>query len=271
LIHLHPRNGNAWAKPTLAFLLAVALSASTVLVVAATAAGSGAPPAAGPLGLAGPTLALTSRVEAITSLIPAQVTADSSILGPDVLAPAPASADPSMSARLQVIVKPKTVAIATKPKTVVKTVTTASKSVVTHPKTTISYSGVYHLWIPALSLSRDIDDWGCNGGLIPNHVERWGCAGRNNIYLLGHAWGVFAKIHDGYHSGALHVGLVAFYADKSGVLHRYRVSAIRHVLNADYASWSGWATGASSTPIITLQTCDGSTSAYRILVRLVPD
>jgi hypothetical protein len=273
LIHLHPRNGTAWAKPTLALLLAVVLSASTVLVVAATVAGP--PSASAPLALVGPTLAPTSQVDAITSLMPAQIAADTSILGPEVLAPTPASVIPSSSARLQAVPKPKTVVIASKPKTVhkavVKTVNTVSKTVVTHPKTTISYSGVYHLWIPALSLSRDIDDWGCNGGLIPNHVERWGCAGRNNIYLLGHAWGVFAKIHDGYHSGALHVGLVAFYADKSGTLHRYRISAIRHVLNANYDSWSGWATGASSTPIITLQTCDGPTSAYRILVRLVLD
>ena len=31
-------------------------------------------------------------------------------------------------------------------------------------------------------------------------------SGRHNLYLLGHAWGVFAPIHDGYHSGALKVG-----------------------------------------------------------------
>jgi len=86
----------------------------------------------------------------------------------------------------------------------------------------------------------------------------------------GHAWGVFAKIHDGYHSGALHVGLTAWYADKAGRVHRYRISWVRHVRNADYASWSQWAMAATSGPVITLQTCDGATSAYRILVRLVP-
>ena len=47
---------------------------------------------------------------------------------------------------------------------------------------------------------------------------------KNNLYLLGHAWGVFAPIHDGYHSGALKVGLTAWYADKSGDVHRYRIS-----------------------------------------------
>jgi hypothetical protein len=273
LIHLHPRIGTAWARPTLACLLAIVLSASTVLVVAATAADTGAPPASAPLGLVGPALARSSNVAAIApaGLIPAPSVVNAANVAPA----ASASVVPSRSARLQAVPKAKTVIISTKSTPVVKTVRTTvkttAKPVVTHPKTTISYSGVYHLWIPALSLSRDIDDWGCNGGLIPNHVERWGCAGRNNVYLLGHAWGVFAKIHDGYHSGALHVGLVAFYADKAGVLHRYRVGAIRHVRNVDYASWSAWATGASSSPIITLQTCDGATSAYRILVRLVPD
>jgi hypothetical protein len=135
---------------------------------------------------------------------------------------------------------------------------------------TAQYSGTYHLWIPALGLSRGISDWGCRGGLIPNRVEYWGCVGKNNLYLLGHAGGVFASIHDGYHSGALRVGLTAYYADKAGQTHRYRISQIRHVTNASYATWSRWAMAASTGPVITLQTCDGPTSAYRILVRLVP-
>jgi hypothetical protein len=45
---------------------------------------------------------------------------------------------------------------------------------------------------------------------------------------------------------------------------------LRRVANAAYAAWSPWAVGATSGPVITLQTCDGVTSAYRILVRLVP-
>jgi Sortase family. len=163
---------------------------------------------------------------------------------------------PPLSARPQIVAQAKTMVIAPKPTVVAK-------------PTTAAHVGVYHLWIPALGLGRGISDWGCRGGLIPDRVEFWGCAGRNNLYLLGHEYGVFAKIHDAYHSGALHVGLIAFYADKSGRVHRYRVSQIRHVANAAYATWSGWATGATSGPVITLQTCDGATSAYRILVRLV--
>ena len=148
-------------------------------------------------------------------------------------------------------------------------VITTKTSATTKPRTT-GYHGVYRLWIPALGLSRSISDWGCRGGTIPNRVESWGCAGTNNLYLLGHAWGVFAPIHDGYHSGALRPGLTAWFADKSGDVHRYEVSWVRHVALDDYASWSTWAIAASSRPVITLQTCDGATSAYRILVRLVP-
>jgi hypothetical protein len=172
-------------------------------------------------------------------------------------------------ARPQVAAQPKTLATTVTPKPAPPRA--APKPAPVAPRTvTVSYHGVYHLWIPALSLSRDIDDWGCNGGLIPNHVEYWGCAGHNNLYLLGHAWGVFAKIHDGYHSGALRAGLAAWYADKAGRVHRYRIAWVRHVRNADYASWSQWAMAGASAQIITLQTCDGATSAYRILVRLVP-
>ena len=176
-------------------------------------------------------------------------------------APAPAPVRPQVTAQAKTVAvtkpAPKPKAAPAKPKVVTK-------------KPTASYHGVYHLWIPALGLSRGISDWGCNGGLIPNRVEYWGCVGTHNLYLLGHAWGVFAPIHDGYHSGALKVGLTAWYADKGGKVHRYRISQIRHVANKDYATWSTWAMASSSSQIITLQTCDGATSAYRILVRLVP-
>jgi hypothetical protein len=168
------------------------------------------------------------------------------------------------------------VMVQAKPKVVAKA---AAKVTLSKPKfvaprvvapTSTAYAGAYHLWIPALGLSRAISDWGCRGGAIPDRVEYWGCAGRNNLYLLGHAYGAFAAIHDGYHSGALLVGLTAYFADKAGRTHRYRISEIRHVANSAYGSWSGWAVGATSGPVITLQTCDGATSAYRILVRLVP-
>ena len=237
------------AKSAIAGLLALSLSASAGMVVASPAAVSPVPlRTAGAVSLK-PSSAALAPVSDVTPI----VTHDP--------APKPTVASP---ARLQAAAQAKTEVAASKPKPAPK------KSAVAPRKVTVSYHGVYHLWIPALSLSRGISDWGCNGGLIPNRVEYWGCVGRNNLYLLGHAWGVFAKIHDGYHSGALHAGLAAWYADRSGGVRKYRISWVRHVRNADYASWSQWAMAATSGPVITLQTCDGATSAYRILVRLVP-
>jgi len=261
LIHLPVRFRTSRAKSAIAGLLALSLSAGAGMVVASSAAV--------PSAVLRTAAAATSKSNVTAAPDAASRKSSSAALAPGSnvtmivtqVAPKPSIAPP---ARLQVAAQAKTVVAGSKPKAAPKTTAVAPR------KVTVSFHGVYHLWIPALSLSRDIDDWGCNGGLIPNHVEYWGCAGRNNLYLLGHAWGVFAKIHDGYHSGALHVGLTAWYADKAGRLHRYRISWVRYVRNADYASWSQWAMAATSGPVITLQTCDGATSAYRILVRLVP-
>ncbi|MEA2620769.1 MAG: hypothetical protein QOC97_1542 [Chloroflexota bacterium] len=261
MIHLPVRFRTSRARSAIAGLLALSLSASAGMVVAS----STAVPSAG----LGTTIAATSASTVTAASGVASRTSSSGALPPGSdltttftqAAPEPSIA---LSARLQVAAQAKTEVAASKPKAAPKPTAVAPR------KVTVSFRGVYHLWIPALSLSRDIDDWGCNGGLIPNHVEYWGCAGRNNLYLLGHAWGVFAKIHDGYHSGALRAGLTAWYADKAGRVHRYRISWVRHVRNADYASWSQWAMASTSGPVITLQTCDGATSAYRILVRLVP-
>ncbi|HEV8403325.1 MAG TPA: hypothetical protein VGQ31_09845 [Candidatus Limnocylindrales bacterium] len=243
-----------WARPLLVGLLAIGVLATAGATVAApqprhpaaagpvpAPVGRSAPIAAAPAAPSTPLVVGPSRPAALTS-----GAAQAAALRPQV-----ATAAKTVSAA------PKAHVAASKPKAVAK------------PKTA-SYHGTYHLWIPALGLSHQIYDWGCNGGLIPNRVEYWGCVGRNNLYLLGHAWGVFKPVHDGYHSGALHVGLTAWYADKAGVTHRYRISWIRHVANKDYASWSQWAMAVTSTKVITLQTCDGATSAYRILVRLVP-
>lgn len=262
-MHLLVRQRTSWARPLLVGFLTVSLFASAGIAVAAPAPVSSVRVVPPPVAI-GPSVVPTPSVSPLTSPTLSSENAAGALsnVGPTPsIAPAPL-----LIARPQVVAQAKTMVIPPKPKVVAKPTTT---TYVAKP-TTATYVGVYHLWIPALGLSRGISDWGCRGGLIPDRVEFWGCAGRNNLYLLGHAYGAFAKIHDGYHSGALRVGLIAYFADKSGRVHRYRVSQIRHVANAAYASWSGWAIGATSGPVITLQTCDGATSAYRILVRLVP-
>jgi hypothetical protein len=148
-----------------------------------------------------------------------------------------------------------------------KTTTTASVKV--------SSSSVvlraYQFTFPAIGIKTQSSIlFGCNAsGSLANRLYRWGCASGNNTYLLGHAYGVFKPLNSAYHSGALKVGQVAYYAGADGVTRTYRVTEIRHVKMADWASWGGWAKGSLSRPGLTLQTCDGAGDVYRIVVRLM--
>jgi sortase (surface protein transpeptidase) len=123
-----------------------------------------------------------------------------------------------------------------------------------------------HLWIPGLGISQPVYSHPCWRSQGPaNYVYRWGCAGRNNIYLLGHAYGVFKALHDAYVSGRLRVGMVATYADSYGRITRYRVTVWQVVLPTQ--TW--WAMSSQRRPSMTLQTCMGAWSQYRLNVRLV--
>lgn len=123
-----------------------------------------------------------------------------------------------------------------------------------------------HLSIPSLGISQPVYSYPCWRSQAPaNYVYRWGCAGRNNIYLLGHAYGVFKALHDAYVSGRLRVGMIATYADSYGRITRYRVTAWQVVLPTQ--TW--WAMSSQRRPSMTLQTCMGAWSQYRLNVRLV--
>lgn len=129
-----------------------------------------------------------------------------------------------------------------------------------------TYSGRNHLWIPSLGISRAVYLYPCSRSRAPdNFVYRWGCAGTNNVYLLGHAYGVFKALHDAYTAGRLHVGMVAIYADNSGRIRTYRVTSWRVVNPVD----SGWAIASQPVPSMTLQTCVGPNGVDRLNVRLV--
>ncbi len=135
------------------------------------------------------------------------------------------------------------------------------------PAASPSYSGRNHLWIPSLGVNRSIAWFACSRSREPdNYVYRWGCAGSNNVYLLGHAWGVFKPLHDAYTSGRLRVGMRAIYADANGRVRTYAVRWWKLVRPTTSASWA-WA--SLSSPSMTLQTCVGARSQYRLMVRLV--
>ena len=132
---------------------------------------------------------------------------------------------------------------------------------------TAAYHGRNHVWIPSLGINRSVSSFPCSRSRDPdNYVYRWGCSGRNNVYLMGHAYSVFKPLHDAYVRGRLRKGMKVVYADGAGHVRTYSVIWWRLVQPTGAASWA-WA--AQSRPSMTLQTCVGSRSQYRLMVRLV--
>ena len=128
------------------------------------------------------------------------------------------------------------------------------------------YAGTNHFWVPSLGMSYGVHWYACGRTTTPaNYIYRWGCAGKNNVYLLGHAWGVMKPLHDLYVRGGLRVGMVAVYADASGHVRKYRVTEWRVVRPTEIA----WQIAAQPVPSMTLQTCLGKNSEWRLNVRLV--
>jgi sortase (surface protein transpeptidase) len=129
-----------------------------------------------------------------------------------------------------------------------------------------AYHGRNHVWIPSLGVNRSVAFFSCSSKAYPgNRVYRWGCAGSNNIYLFGHASSVFKPLHDAYVSGRLRKGMTIFYAGGDGRVHRY---AIRW-WKATTPDKGAWAFASQSKPSLTLQTCVGARSQFRLIVRLV--
>jgi sortase family protein len=128
-----------------------------------------------------------------------------------------------------------------------------------------AYRGRNHIWIPSLGLSRDLTWFPCSRSTPPGHrLYRWGCAGHNNVYVFAHAASVFGPLHNAYVSGRLKKGMRVVYADGNGRVRTYKVRFWKVVSPVG----SGWAYAAQSTPSMTLQTCVGSRSQYRLVVRL---
>jgi hypothetical protein len=152
-------------------------------------------------------------------------------------------------------------------KSVASTAGTAGTSAPSTPASAPSYSGQNHVWIPALGINQPVSFFSCDRAAAPdNYVYRWGCAGSNNVYLLGHASGVFRALHDSYLNGRLQVGMRVYYADDSGTTHLYTVQWWKLTRPTTDASWA-WA--SQEAPSMTLQTCMGANSQYRLMVRLV--
>jgi hypothetical protein len=152
-----------------------------------------------------------------------------------------------------------------KPKAV-STASTASGGGGGGSSSSSSYQGRNHLWIPALGVNRSVSFFSCSSSAYPgNRVYRWGCAGSNNVYLFGHAYSEFKSLHDAYVRGRLSKGMKAIYADGNGRISTYAVSWWK-ITTPDK---SAWAYAGQSRASLTLQTCVGANSQYRLIVRLL--
>jgi len=179
----------------------------------------------------------------------------------------PRSAEPAIRtvSAYGALARPVVVAIP-KVTTSIKTSSVAKSSQAKAPAAS-AYRGRNHVWIPTLGINRSISSFACTRSRPPdNYLYRWGCAGTNNVYLLGHAFSVFKPLHDAYVGGRLKKGMKVFYADGSGRVRTYAVIWWKVTPPTTSASWA-WA--AQSRPSMTLQTCVGANSAYRLMVRLV--
>ena len=157
-------------------------------------------------------------------------------------------------------------AAASAAKPVVHTAAAPKPKVTKPPVSRPTYSGRNHFWIPSLGMSDRVYTFECTRSRAPdNLIYRWGCAGTNNVYILGHAYGVMKPLHDLYVRGGLRKGLVALYADAAGRVHWYRVVSWRVVDPSEAA----WAIASQPVPSMTLQTCVGKYSQWRLNVRLV--
>ncbi len=127
------------------------------------------------------------------------------------------------------------------------------------------YKGRDHVWMPSIKLDKSVTPYACSRKSYPgNRVYRWGCAGTNNVYLFGHADSVFKSLHDAYLRGRLEKGARLYYADSSGRVHTYRVAWWK----VTTPTKGTWAYAPQAKPSLTLQTCVGSRSQYRLIVRL---
>ncbi len=143
--------------------------------------------------------------------------------------------------------------------------TARSKSMSSTQGSSGTYAGRNHVWIPALGINRSVAFFSCTSSAYPGDVVyRWGCAGSNNIYLFGHAHSVFKPLHDAYVRGALQKGMQVIYADGAGTVSTYALRWWK-VTTPDKGEF---AYAAQGMPSLTLQTCVGATSQYRLIVRL---
>ena len=238
--------------------LALVLAVETIAVVSAT----GTPRSV--TETAGVESALRGTPDAVAPAVTGTVTRRAGEVGNPNVDPAefvpvapPARVAPGVAA----IVRPQPVQKVPQVKSVAKSTGGATTS-----SGPASYAGRNRMWMPVLGINRSVSPFACRTSAYPgDRVYRWGCAGTNNVYLFGHAHSVFKPLHDAYVGGRLKKGMKVVYADSKGKVRTYKIAWWK-VTTPDKGDF---AFAAQSRPSMTLQTCVGSKSQYRLVVRLV--
>ncbi|HYO43193.1 MAG TPA: hypothetical protein VES19_08350 [Candidatus Limnocylindrales bacterium] len=261
-------------RRTLATVLAILLAVETVSAVAAAAATTTVSHPLPPEPPAGQVLAVEATVAPALPVVTARLSAPAG--APRVVEPVEApvkavakAAEPVKAPKATKATKAtKTVKAPAKAIKVTKTVKPAAKAPVKATNNTAaSYSGANHVWIPELGINKSVRSFPCDRQRPPdNFMYRWGCAGGNNVYLMGHAHSAMNGLHDAYVAGRLHKGMKAYFAGSDGKVHVYTVRWWKKTLPTTDAAWA-WA--PQNVPSMTLQTCVGRNSEYRLMVRLV--
>jgi hypothetical protein len=127
-----------------------------------------------------------------------------------------------------------------------------------------------HLWLPSVGIDQPIHHWACTrSGILADVVYSWGCAGSNNEYLMGHAYGVFDRLYAAY-PGRLKPGSFAWVADANGNLIRYRLQWAVTMTKKHAWTTGKWVFARTVTPVLTLQTCYGQANDQFLFVRYLP-
>ena len=245
---------------TLALLTTVIGSGTATVVDPPVAARHAAAPVSGGQGAAAGIRSVVPRATIRTSGIPA--------IAPTRTAVAPVR---PWAGRAAIIVSTPTVEsipTASRPAPTEKTTARIAAPKASKPSTrsTSAYRGRNHVWIPALGNDRSVSFYSCSSSVYPgDRVYRWGCTGRNNVYLFGHAASVFKPLHDAYVRGRLRKGMKVTYADGNGKVSTYAVVWWR-LTTPDKGAF---AFAGQSRPSMTLQTCVGARNQYRLVVRLL--
>jgi hypothetical protein len=86
------------------------------------------------------------------------------------------------------------------------------------------------------------------GEILPDATEIFssGCAGENNLFLQGHAYGIFEPLRYAYTHDLLKKGAIAYYTNGIGQEFTYEVAWVDHPTVEEWGKGSSWAKNSNS-------------------------